>query len=87
LQIETEKQLKPILIEMKLKFSNVYFQNYTDDHNQTKTTLVIETTQGIDRTQIKKIEQLTKTRFMKIDIRESPLLAYQTVAEAVFSRA
>ena len=85
--VETEKELSPSLVKMKLKFSNIYFQNYLDDHNEKKTTLVIETPAGITRDMIKQIEKLTNTRFSKIDIRESPMLGYQTIAEAVFIRA
>ena len=87
LLVETEKQLSPELKHMKLKYTNIYFQNYLDDKNQKKTTLVIETPNGIDRSQIKKIEALTKTRFSKFDIRPSPMLGYETIAEAVFVRA
>jgi hypothetical protein len=87
LPIESEVLLKPLLVKMKLKFTNIYFQNYLDDHDEKKTTLVIETPNGISRDNIKAIEKATNTRFTKIDIRESPMLGYQTVAEAVFVRA
>jgi len=72
---------------MKLKFTNIYYQNYLDDHDQKKTTLVLEVQQGISRDQIKQIEKATDTRFTKIDIRDSPLLGYETICEIVFVRA
>jgi hypothetical protein len=84
--IETEKELSPSLKHMKLKYTNIYFNNFVDDHEQKKTTLTIETPYGISRDQIKQVEGLTKTRFTKVDIRESPLLNYQTICEIVFTR-
>lgn len=85
--IENEGQLSILLNKMKLKFSNAYFQNFIDDRNQKKTTVVIETPSGISRDQIKEIEKRTATRFWKLDVRQSPALNYQTVVEAIFSRA
>ena len=85
--VETEKELSPSLVKMKLKFTNIYFQNYRDDKNQKKVTLVIETPMGITRDQIKKIEKDTDTRFIRVDVRESPMLDYQPVVEARFVRA
>ena len=85
--IEKEKELSPLLKHMKLKFTSIYFANYLDDHDQKKTTLTIEAPYGISRDQIKQVEGLTNTRFTKVDIRESPLLGYQTVCEIVFARA
>jgi hypothetical protein len=51
-----------------------------------KSSLVIETPLGINRDQIKEIECLTATRFVKLDVRDSPSLGYQTIVEIVFVR-
>lgn len=85
--IENEQQLATILKKVKLKFTNAYFQNFVDERNQKKSSIVIETPFGISRDQIKVIEKVTATRFLKVDVRQSPALNYQTVVEAVFSRA
>ncbi len=85
--VESEVLLRPLLVKMKLKCSNIYFQNYTDDHDEKKMTLVIETPLGITRDMIKSIEKSTDTRFIRIDVRESPMLDYQPVVECRFARA
>lgn len=84
--IETEVSLRPLLAKLKLKCTNIYFQKYLDDEGK-KLTLVIETPLGITRDMIKTLEKSTNTRFIRIDVRESPLLDYQPVVECRFARA